>query len=137
LREYGFIHSYANYSLFTYRKENVYMALLVYVGDIVLANNHHHAWVEFKSYLHSYFSIKDLGPLKYFLAIEVAHGSKGLFLSQRKYALEIVDECGLLAAKPNDFPMEENHKLALATGTHLVYDGELSSALGPTDLSYN
>jgi len=49
----------------------------------------------------------------------VAHGSKGPFLSQRKYALEIVDECGLLGAKPSDFPMEENHKLALATGTHL------------------
>ena len=72
LREYGFIHSYADYSLFTYRKENVFMALLVYVDDIVLASNDHHACNEFKSYLHSCFSIKDLGPLKYFLGIEVA-----------------------------------------------------------------
>jgi len=33
--------------------------------------------------------------------------------------LEIVDECGLLGAKPSDTPIEENHKLALATGSHL------------------
>ena len=60
------------------------------------------------------FKIKDLGPLKYFLGIEVARGPEGLFLCQRKYALEIVDECGLLGAKPAELPIETNHKLALA-----------------------
>ena len=59
---------------------------------------------------------RELGPLKYFLGIEVARNEKGLFLCQRKYALEIVEECGLLGAKPIEFPMETNHKLALATG---------------------
>jgi len=108
LREHGFTHSYANYSLFTYRKENVFMALLVYADDIVLASNNQHACDKFKSYLHSCFNIKDLVPLKYFLEIEVARGPKGLLLSQRKYALEIVDECGLLGVKSLDFPMEEN-----------------------------
>ena len=41
-------------------------------------------------------------------------------LCQRKYALEIVDECGLLGGRPVDFPMEENHRLALATGQSLT-----------------
>lgn len=36
-----------------------------------------------------------------------------MFLFQLKYALEIIEECGLLGAKPADFPIEENHKLAL------------------------
>ena len=39
-----------------------------------------------------------------------------MFLCQRKYALEIVDEYGLLGAKPVDFSIEENHKLTLARG---------------------
>jgi len=65
------------------------------------------------------FVSKILGHLKYFLVIEVARNSQGLFLSQRKYALEIIDECGLLGAKPVDFPMEANHKLTLTSGKPL------------------
>jgi len=42
-----------------------------------------------------------------------------LFLCQQKYALEIVDECGLLGGRPVKFPMEVNHKLALATDKDL------------------
>ena len=47
--------------------------------------------------------------------MEAARRPKGLFLSKRKYALEIVDECGLLGEKPIAFPMEENHKLGPTT----------------------
>jgi len=50
----------------------------------------------------------------------VAHRPNGLFLCQRKYALEIVDKCGLLGAKSIDFPIEENHKLAQAQGKVLA-----------------
>jgi len=63
--------------------------------------------------------MKDLGLLKYFLGIEVARGPKGLFMCQRKYALEIVDECNLLGSNPVDSPIEENHKLALADGDYI------------------
>ncbi|XP_021737709.1 uncharacterized protein LOC110704229 [Chenopodium quinoa] len=60
--------------------------------------------------------MKDLGPLKYFLGIEVAHSKSGLFLCQRKYTLDIVSEAGLLGAKPSGFPIEQSHKLSLASG---------------------
>ena len=119
LREYVFAHFYADYSLFIYQKGNIFMALLVYVDDIVLASNDFGASKEFKAYLHKCFSIKDLGPLKYFLRIEVPHGPTVLFFSQRKYALEIVDECRLLGDNPSDTPIGENHKLALALGPYL------------------
>jgi len=35
------------------------------------------------------------------------------------YALEIIDECGLLGAKSTNFPIAENHKLVLASGRDL------------------
>jgi len=97
------------------------MALLVYVDDIVLTSNDTDACKQFKIYLNTCFCIKDLGSLKYFLGIEVARGPEGLFLCQRKYALEIIDECGLLGAKLVEFPMKEHHKLGLANG-HLLPD---------------
>jgi len=50
------------------------------------------------------------------MGIEVAWSPQGLFLSQRKYALKIVEECGVLGAKLADFPMDTNHELGLATG---------------------
>jgi len=39
LKAYGFVRSYADYSLFTYQKGNAFMGLLVYVDDIILAGN--------------------------------------------------------------------------------------------------
>ncbi|XP_021734043.1 uncharacterized protein LOC110700750 [Chenopodium quinoa] len=67
--------------------------------------------------------MKDLGPLKYFLGIEVARSKSGLFLCQRKYTLDIVSEAGLLGAKPSGFQIEQNHKLSLASG-ELLEDPE-------------
>ena len=67
LTAYGFVRSYANYSLFTYRKGDVFLALLVYVDDIILAGTDSQVCQDSKGYLHNCFKIKDLGPLKYFL----------------------------------------------------------------------
>ena len=59
--------------------------------------------------------MKDLGVLKYFLGVKVAGSPEGFFLCQRKYALNIITEAGLLGAKPVHVPMEQNHRLALST----------------------
>ena len=127
---YGFVRSYADYSLFTFRKGEVFLAVLVYVDDIILAGNDSHACAEFKTHLNACFRIKDLGALKYFLGIEVARGPTDLFLRQRKYALEIVEESGLLGSKPTDFPMAENHNLALAKGRRLADPSQYRRLVG-------
>lgn len=120
LKAYGFKQSYADYSLFTLKRGDLYLAILVYVDDLLLAGNDEASCQAFKCYLHECFHLKDLGKLKYFLGIEVAHGSDGLFLSQRKYVLDILSETGMLGAKPSMIPMEQNLKLTTNSGTPLA-----------------
>jgi len=120
LRAYGFLQSHVDHTLFTLRKSDMFLAVLVYVDDIILGGNNSDACSTFKKYLNKCFHLKDLGPLKYFLGIEIARNSTGLFLSQRKYALDILVEAGLTASKPAAFPMEQNHAHALADGPILA-----------------
>ena len=53
-----------------------------------------------KSFLLGQFHTKDLGMLKYFLGVKVMRSKLGIFLSQRKYVLDLLSEIGNLAAKP-------------------------------------
>ena len=49
-----------------------------------------------EDYLSSEFDMKDLGRLKYFLGIEVNRSKQGIFVSQRKYVLDLLGETGML-----------------------------------------
>ena len=66
-----------------------------------------------QGYLSSEFEMKDLGGLKYFLGIEVARSREGIYLSQRKHVLGLLSETGMLACKPTDTPIVQNHHLAI------------------------
>ncbi|MED6108176.1 hypothetical protein PIB30_118792 [Stylosanthes scabra] len=117
---YGFQQSPKDHSLFTLNNNNIQLVVLVYVDDLVIAGNNGTAIQCFKGYLNQCFHMKDLGRLKFFLGVEVARSPKGIFLRQRKYALDIITEVGLLGAKPATTPCEENHKLGSATDLILL-----------------
>ncbi|CAL8999194.1 unnamed protein product [Prunus brigantina] len=103
----GFQQSKADYSLFTRKSGTSFTALLIYVDDIVITGNDVRAIDSLKSFLRDHFRIKDLGELKYFLGIEVSRSQRGIYISQRKYALEILKDYGFLGARPIAFPMDD------------------------------
>ncbi|GJY96350.1 retrovirus-related pol polyprotein from transposon TNT 1-94 [Tanacetum coccineum] len=74
--------------------------------------NHQSTIFTIKQQLHKQFSIKDLGPLHYYLGIEVLRNAHGLVLSQRKYALELL-KCGNVL---NDKPIDPIMSLNLTDG---------------------
>lgn len=111
----------SDYSLFTLEKDEIWLHILVYVDDLIIMGSCEKATQAFKDYLSSCFHMKDLGPLKYFLGIEVARNDKGFYLCQRKYALDIITETGMLATKLVKFSLEHIQKLALSK-SHVLND---------------
>ncbi|GJY79065.1 ribonuclease H-like domain-containing protein [Tanacetum coccineum] len=105
LIENEFRQSKSDYSLYTKSDKGVFLALLVYVDDIIITGNSVSEIEKFKVFLKSKFMIKDLGKLKYFLGIEVVDTDKGICLHQRKYVLDLLSEYGMLACKPAKTPL--------------------------------
>ena len=77
--------------------------LVVYVDDIVITGSNSKGISSLKSFLQSQFHTKDLGMLRYFLGIEVIRSKHEIFLSQRKYVLDLLFETGKLGVKPCNF----------------------------------
>lgn len=113
---YVFKESQTEHSLLTYSKSSIFLAVLVYVDDLVFVQNNEEACDKFKQYHRKCFHMKDIEKLNFFFGIELAQGQKGLFICQRKYTLYILNECDMLVFKPSSFPMEQNCKLALVNG---------------------
>ena len=116
IKELGFVQSQSDYSLFVHSKRSLFIALLVYVDDMVITDNDHAFVVSLKYVLDQKFGIKDLGSLKYFLGLEIARNKSGISLTQRKYALEVLEETGMTECNPVQTPMEQQLKLTKGSG---------------------
>ncbi|RVW12315.1 Retrovirus-related Pol polyprotein from transposon RE2 [Vitis vinifera] len=77
--------------------------LVAYVDDIVITCSDKNGIPKLKQHLFTHFQTKDLGKLKYFLGIEIAQSSSGVVLSQRKYALDILEETGKPLGDPRRY----------------------------------
>lgn len=130
LTQMHFEQSNADTSLFTYKKDGVFVTTLIYDDDVIIAGNNYAKIQATKLELHQRFDIKDLGPLKYFLGIEVAKTTEGLMLSQRKYTLDILGDYGMEGCKPNSFPMEQNLQIDQSTESQQVEAGQYRRLIG-------
>ncbi|XP_028075597.1 uncharacterized protein LOC114277840 [Camellia sinensis] len=102
--------------MFVKHNANKVVVLIVYVDNIVVTGNYEEEVTHLKRQLAKKFEIKDLGPLRYFLGIEVARFDKDIFISQRKYVLDLLGKTSMLDCKPSDSPIEANHRLCSGVG---------------------
>ncbi|KAK3010470.1 hypothetical protein RJ639_013022 [Escallonia herrerae] len=72
-----------------------------------------------KQDLNHHFEIKDLGTLTYFLGLEVSTTSDGYYLSEAKYAFDLLSRAGLTDSKTSSTPLEPNVRFTPLDGTPL------------------
>jgi hypothetical protein len=87
----GFIEVKSDTSLFIFRRGSDTVYLLFYVDDIVLTASSVALLQQTISALKREFAMKDLGPLHHFWRVSVLHQADNLFLTQRQFALDILE----------------------------------------------
>ena len=120
---YTHITPLADPSLFLYSKgETVlfFLLLLLYVDDIIVTGNNASAVNALLHQLGSEFDIKDLGPLKFFLGLQIEYRSTGFFVHQRKYATDLLAKFNMSTCKPCSTPFISLSRLCLDDGTPLA-----------------
>nr|GEU40288.1 copia protein [Tanacetum cinerariifolium]GEU87051.1 copia protein [Tanacetum cinerariifolium] len=89
------------------------VSLLMFFGLdlLIVVVTHHYLSIRVIASLHNEFSMTDLGPLNYFLGIYVTRDSLGMFLSQRKYATEILEQAHMANCNPSRTFVDTESKL--------------------------
>jgi hypothetical protein len=126
----GYKTSQADPSLYVKSHGSSFTALLVYVDDIVLAGTSMEEIKSVKLFLDQQFKIKDLGQLRFFLGLEIARSSSGIFLNQRKYTLELLEDTGFLGSKPAVVPFDPHTKLSTTDGVPFDDPSEYRRLIG-------
>lgn len=121
LLSFGFTQSQADHSdLFIEETDTTFAAILVYVDDLIIIDNCIKAINKVKSLLCSQFHMKDSGDLSYFLGMEFSRESQGIFISQRKYALDLLKEYGVDKQKSLELPIDVHIKLEHDEGSTIA-----------------
>ena len=63
--------------------------------------------------------MKDLGHLNYFLSLKFTHSTNGLYITQAKYASELLSWAGLTDSRTVDTPVKLNAHFTLSEGKPL------------------
>ncbi|KAJ0581064.1 putative RNA-directed DNA polymerase [Helianthus annuus] len=111
LQQLGFHGSKTDPSLFILNSRGHLVYALIYVDDIIITGNNDQTVSHIIQRLSSMFAIKDLGPLHYFLGIEVVRNDLDLILSQQKYISDLMQKSGLSDCKPVNSPMSTSQIL--------------------------
>ncbi len=126
----GFTFSLTDPSLFLYRHGSTMMFLLLYVDDIIITDNQPHAVQTLLSQLATEFEIKDLGPLKFFLGLQIAYRSSSFFVHQKKYASDLLAKYNMATCKPCSTPFGSLSRLRKDEGVPLTDPTPFCSMVG-------
>ena len=102
----------ADQTLFIRRNDEVFLVAQIYVDDIVFGFTSNECALDFAKERKNEFEMSMVRELTYFLSFQVKQLNDGIFLSQSKYARELVKKFGLESTKYFKTPTPINLKLS-------------------------
>ena len=116
----GFSPSNHDPALFIYTSPHGRTLLLLYVDDMIITGDDSEYIAFVKARLSEQFLMSDLGPLRYFLGIEVSSTSDSIYLSQEKYVQDLLARSCLIDHRTFETPIELNVQLRATDGKPLT-----------------
>ena len=102
----------------------------LYVDDLLVTGNNDDDIVKFKESMLKEFEMTNLGGMNYFLGMEVHQLNDGIFLSQRKYAMDVLRKFKMESCKPVSTPLAINEKLTKSDGDAKADESNYRSLVG-------
>ena len=112
----GFKRTYSDASLFIYDRDNIKVIVPVFVDDITLASKSVETLDSFVTEMSKYFKLRDLEETSFLLGIGITRdrANRKLWLSQKQYIVNKLDEFGMADCKPVGTPILPSLKLTTA-----------------------
>lgn len=130
-RESGFKRSENEPTLYLKQQGNgEFLLVCLYVDDIIYLGSSQSLIDDFKSCMMRTFEMTDLGLLKYFLGLEVLQSKEGIFVCQKKYAVDMLKRFNMANCETSATPMNINEKLQCEDGTEKANPSVFRSMVG-------
>ena len=126
----GFTASMADSSLFVFCLAHTIIYLILYVDDIIITGKDSTQIHNLITALGQVFELNDLGPLNYFLGIQITKSTHGLTLTQTKYAFDVLHRFHMENSKPTKTPSCPSTRLVPHDGVLLSEPTQYRSMIG-------
>ena len=117
-------------TLFIQKTNDSILIAQIYVDDIVFGSTCNSFTEEFANLMKSEFEMSMVGELNFFLGLQVKQLTDGMFISQTKYAKELIKRFGLDSAKHMNTPMSTTLKLSRESSGKSVDSSLYRSMIG-------
>ena len=119
--EYGFHRSLNDPNLYTkYNKQGQIILISLYVDDMIITRDGDDLIRGIKRLMEKVFEMKDLGRLHYCLGLKVCRDTGKTFLTEGKYARNLLEKFGMDQFRSAVTPLQQNLKLRSDDGTKEV-----------------
>ncbi|GJX40966.1 putative ribonuclease H-like domain-containing protein [Tanacetum coccineum] len=96
-------------TFFIRKHKGEFLLVQVYVDDIIFGSSNPKLCREFEALMHDKFKMIAMGELNFFLGLQVLQKKDGIFLSQDKYVVDILNKFGFSNIRSANTPMDREN----------------------------